>query len=68
MILFVYIFIGDNTVRDRRNGFQVSLTTKLIKQLSLTDRQSSVSSEDDDGDKWGYFGILPVRLRVLSGT
>lgn len=48
--------------RDRREGFQISLTTKLIKQLSLTDRQTSVGSEDehDEFEKWGYFGILPV--------
>ena len=61
---------GVKTTRDRREGFQVSLTTKLIKQLSLTDRQTSVSSEDDhdDFEKWGYFGILPVRMTMCDAV
>ena len=57
---YCFISTGNKTRKDRRDGFHVSLTTKLIKQLSLTDRQASINAEDDDSEKWGYFGILPV--------
>ena len=47
--------------KDRAEGFKLSLTTKLLRQLSLTERQTSVSSlDDEDYDKWGYFSYLPV--------
>ncbi len=48
---------------DRGLGFKVDLTTKLLKNLSLLDRQVSTSSEDgdDDFEKWGLWASLPVR-------
>ena len=42
----------------------MALTTRLLRQLSLKDRQTSITSissqDDEDIDKWGYFAILPV--------
>ena len=66
-LLSYHIHSAKMANRDRSEGFQVSLTTRLIKQLSLTDRQSSVSSDDEDYDRWGYFGMLPVRT-ISSST
>ena len=48
--------------KDRAAGFQVALTTRLLRQLSLSDRQVSIGSDDDEYDKWGYFGMLPVSV------
>ena len=46
---------------DRADGFHVSVTTKLLHQLSFLDRQISTSSQDvDDYEKWGYWAYLPV--------
>ncbi len=53
--------------KDRAFGFHVDLTTRLIRQLSLTDRQNSISDQDEDEfEKWGYFAILPVRIVFLT--
>jgi len=48
-------------MKDRAEGFQLSLTTRLLRQLSLTHRQTSITEEEDeDYQKWGYFAFLPV--------
>lgn len=52
-------------MKDRAEGFQLALTTHLLRQLSLTDRQLSITSqEDEDFDKWGYFALLPVSSKL----
>ena len=38
----------------------MSLTSRLLRMLSLSDRQTS-NSDEDDLEKWGYFSMLPVR-------
>ncbi|XP_064402047.1 F-box/LRR-repeat protein 4-like [Halichondria panicea] len=50
---------GDSRTRvDRAEGFQVDVTARLMRQLSLADRQTSINSEDEEFEKWGYFGTL----------
>ena len=51
---------ASSAFHDRALGFRVSLTTQLLRQLSLSDRQTSISSDDEEFEKWGYFGMLPV--------
>ena len=48
---------------DRALGFQVDITTRLLHNISLFDRQISTSSQDgdDDFDKWSFWAMLPVR-------
>lgn len=37
----------------------MSITSRLLGMLSLSDRQ--LSTEDEEGfEKWGYFSMLPV--------
>lgn len=48
---------------DRGEGFQVAVTAQLMRQLSLTDRQTSIDSNDEEFEKWGYFGMLSVSLQ-----
>ncbi len=58
---------GGKPSRDRAEGFQLALTSKLLRQLSLTDRQTSITDQDDEEfDKWGYFAYLPVRKSQYS--
>ena len=46
---------------DRVDGFHASVTTQLLHQLSLLDRQISTSSQDDDDyEKWVYWAYLPM--------
>ncbi len=47
---------------DRAEGFQVGVTARLMRQLSLTDRQTSIGSDDEEFEKWGYFGMLSVSI------
>lgn len=53
---------ASSNYKDRAEGFEVAITTRLLRQLSLLDRQTSVSSQDEDEDceKWGYWALLPV--------
>ncbi len=63
----LYIFVDSRTRVDRAEGFQVDVTARLMRQLSLTDRQTSINSEDEDFEKWGHFGTLSVStLNKLS--
>ena len=43
----------------------MSVTNRLLKLLSLSDRQISTGDDEDDDDmnKWGYFSMLPVCLK-----
>ena len=50
---------------DRAHGFQIDVTARLIRQLSLTDRQTSINNEDEEFEKWGYFGMLAVRTHYV---
>ena len=53
-------------MRDRAKGFQLALTTRLLRQMSLAERQTSVTSQDDkDFDKWGAFALLPVSVEKI---
>ena len=49
---------------DRATGFKISVTSKLLKKLSILDRQVSTGDDDDDVAKWGYFSMLPVGYPV----
>ena len=63
MFFPIVVCAAIGAIVDRGLGFKVDLTTKLLKNLSLLDRQVSTSSEDgdDDFEKWGLWASLPVR-------
>ncbi|XP_065897557.1 F-box/LRR-repeat protein 4-like [Dysidea avara] len=46
-------------IKNRGEGFLSTLTTKLLRQLSLTDRQTSIEEDSEEFDKWSYFSWLP---------
>lgn len=51
-------------VKNRGEGFISALTSKLLRQLSLTDRQTSIEEDSEEFDKWSYFCWLPVSVCV----
>lgn len=65
---YICISLAAEKKVDRAHGFQVDVTARLIRQLSLTDRQTSIDSDDQEFEKWGYFGMISVSvyLTILS--
>ena len=56
--------VGSKALADRAAGFAVDITSRLLRNLTLYDRQVSSSSQDgddEDFDKWGFWALLPVR-------
>lgn len=54
------MILGHQKNKDRGEGFLTSLTTRLLKHMSLVERQVSVEEDTEEYDKWGYFSWLPV--------
>lgn len=56
----MYMILGNQKKKDRGEGFLTSLTTKLLKSMSLVDRQVSIEEDTEEFGKWGCFSWLPV--------
>lgn len=56
--------LGQQKKKDREAGFLTSLTTKLLKHMTLVERQISVEEDTEEFGKWGCFSWLPVSNHV----
>ena len=63
---FCFNFIDSMMQPDRALGFKIDITTRLLHDTSLSDRQASILSQDggDEFDKWSVWAMLPVRKYV----
>ena len=66
-VVLCFLSIDIVEYHDRATGFKISVTNRLLKMLSLSERQISGGDNDDIEDrvKWGYFSILPVSVHNI---